>query len=191
MAERAQEKARLKGGRIAVHLGFLSVEGNWEPDDSEAKASWEMYVELITRISVVGLGDDEGLLREALTSLYSLFATTRKILRDYGPGLAIPKGDSSVCFGFLAVKILNEVLRPFLAKWHPLLLDYENSWSPNVSVLAHEQSWKVGGKFREELKTVQGQLMQYAGVLADVCGVRRLFGQSSAGPLDSEKGAKV
>jgi hypothetical protein len=30
-------------------------------------------------------------------------------------------------------------LRPVLATWHPLLLDYENSRSPEVSAYQHEQ----------------------------------------------------
>ena len=38
-----------------------------------------MYIELVTRIAVIELRPEEGLLREALSSLYSLFDTTRKI----------------------------------------------------------------------------------------------------------------
>jgi hypothetical protein len=47
----------------------------------------------VTRIAVVSLGPDEGLLREALASLHSLFAITRDILRRYGPNIAEPKPD--------------------------------------------------------------------------------------------------
>jgi hypothetical protein len=61
------------------------IGGGWEPDESEIKAAWELYVELVTRISIVELQPEQGLLREALSSLYSLFGTTREILRKYGP----------------------------------------------------------------------------------------------------------
>ena len=72
-----------------------------------------MYVELITRISVVELKPGEGLLREALTSLYSLFDTTRKILRQHGPSIAQPKDKSDVSFGYLAIAILTPyILQP-------------------------------------------------------------------------------
>jgi hypothetical protein len=60
-----------------------------------------MYVELITRISVVELKPGEGLLREALSSLYTLFDTTRMILRKYGPSVAQPKGKDKLSFGYL------------------------------------------------------------------------------------------
>lgn len=127
---------------VSLKLPWIGeVAGTWEPDEDERRAAWEMYVELVTRISVVELRPDEGLLREALSSLYSVFDTTRKILRQYGPGIAQPKGQGSLSFGYLAVAILNGVLRPVLAQWHPLLLDYEATRPEGVSTTQHEQAW--------------------------------------------------
>ncbi len=54
-----------------------------------------MYVELVTRITVVELKPDEGLLREALNSLYSLFDTTRQILENTDPRSRSPKGTAT------------------------------------------------------------------------------------------------
>src|SRR5207244_6175375 len=110
----------------------IGVEGTWEPDQAERDAAWEMYVELVTRISVAPLAPDEGLLREALSSLYTVFGTTRAILRKYGPSVARPKGEGTLSLGHLAVAILNRVLRPVLAKWHPMLLHYEATREPSV-----------------------------------------------------------
>jgi hypothetical protein len=107
--------ARLRGPKsvqVSLNLPVLQISGTWEPNDDERKAAWELYVELVTRISVVPLGPDEGLLREALSSLYSLFATTRDILRRYGPGVAEPKPGGQYSFGTLAVAMLNIGLRP-------------------------------------------------------------------------------
>jgi len=87
-----------------------------EPNDTERRAAWELYVELLTRISVVPLAQREGLLREALMSLYSLFDTTRQILRTHGPDIAEPKRDGEYSLGFLAVAMLNFTLRPLLAR---------------------------------------------------------------------------
>ena len=108
--------ANLDGVEVGLHLGIFEVKGKWKPDEGQKKAAWEMYVELVTRISVAELHEDEGLLREALSSLYSLFITTRTILRQYGPSVAKPHDGSDLSFGFLAVAILNGVLRPVLAK---------------------------------------------------------------------------
>ena len=114
---------KLTNVKVSLKLPYIAgIEGTWEPDEREQNASWEMYVELVTRISVAELKSDEGLLREALSSLYTLFNTTRDILRKYGPSVAQPKGKDNLSFGYLAVTVLNVVLRPVLAKWHPLLL---------------------------------------------------------------------
>jgi hypothetical protein len=113
----------------AINIKFAlpwigAIGGEWEPDDSEVKAAWELYVELATRISIVELQPEQGLLREALGSLYSLFGTTREILRKYGPTVGKPKGEGGLSFGLLSVAVLNTVLHPVLAKWHPVLEDY-------------------------------------------------------------------
>ena len=109
-----------------------------EPDDSERRAAWEMYVELVTRVSLAPVDLLKASLREALSSLYSVFDTTREILRKYGPNVAQPKGKGTLSFGYLAVAILNTVLRPVLSEWHPLLLDYESIKPNDVSTV--EQS---------------------------------------------------
>lgn len=73
--------AKLSSNKFKVNLGFLSIESTWEIAEIQKQAAWEMYVELATRITTSELQNREGLLREALTSLYSIFATTRGILR--------------------------------------------------------------------------------------------------------------
>ena len=50
-----------------------------------------MYIELATRISTQALKDDEGILREALSSLHDLFPITREILKRHGPTVARKK----------------------------------------------------------------------------------------------------
>jgi len=73
---------------VGLHLGVLSLQGTWKPSEVERLASWELYVELITRVAVVPLQPGEGLLGEALASLYSLFGVTREVLRRHGPDVA-------------------------------------------------------------------------------------------------------
>ncbi|MBW4504474.1 MAG: hypothetical protein KME57_34205 [Scytonema hyalinum WJT4-NPBG1] len=168
--------AKFKSVKVNLRLPFLgSVEGVWEPDESEVSAAWELYVELITRISVVELKPDEGLLREALSSLYSLFGTTRGILKKYGASVARSKGESHISFGYLAVAILNTVLRPVLAKWHPLLSDYENRREARFSVLEHERNWERHEELRQVLNDVRLVLIEYTDLLAQVADVPLLI----------------
>jgi hypothetical protein len=112
------------------------------------KAAWELYVELVTRLAVVPLGTQEGLLREALSSLYSLFATTRDILRRCGPEIAEPKPDGQYGFAVLAVVMLNYGLYPLLARWHLALEDWEACRPPDRSRREHEKAWDHIGDLR-------------------------------------------
>jgi hypothetical protein len=175
----ARYRRQYKGMKIKFKIPFLGeMEHTWEPDEAEIKAAWEMYVELVTRVSVVGLPSGEGLLREALSSLYTIFGTTRQILRSYGPSVATPSGDSDISFGQIAVTVLNDVLRPFLTKWHPLLLDYENQRASGVSPVEHESAWPSREDARRELDGVRLMLRQYADLLASVAGVPSLVSKS-------------
>ncbi|MGK5531514.1 hypothetical protein [Streptomyces sp. URMC 129] len=160
---------------MRLKLPMLEASGTWEPNDAERRAAWELYVELVTRVSVVPLKADEGLLREALTSMYSLFASTREILRRHGPAVAEPKKNGQYNFGYLAVAILNFGIRPLLARWHPALEDWENSRPADRSRRDHEQAWPQAPELRTALNTTRESLTAYADLLATACGVPSLF----------------
>lgn len=159
---------------INVEIGIPSlgrIEGSWSPDDNEQKAAWELYVEIVTRVSATEVHPKEGSLREVLSSLHSLFGITRTILRTYGPSIAQPKGNGVLSLGYIAVVILNMVLRPFLSKWHPLLTDYESTRANGISTIDHEQRWDRFFEFRQDLAETQKSILEYADVLAEVARV--------------------
>jgi hypothetical protein len=162
--------------KVKIKLPFIGeIEGCWQPDENDEKAAWELYVELITRISIVELKPNEGLLREALSSLYSVFATTREILKKYGASIARFKDESPISFGYLAIAVINTVLRPVLAKWHPLLLDYESKKTKDISQVEHENLWDRNQELRTELNQVRHILVEYAKILAEVAKVPLLI----------------
>ncbi|MET9305558.1 hypothetical protein ABZX78_06435 [Streptomyces cellulosae] len=164
-----------KSVEVKLNLRVLEIAGTWEPNDVERRAAWELYVELVTRVSVVPLREDEGLLREALSSLYSLFNTTREVLRKYGPDVAEPKKNDQYNFGYLAVAMLNYGLRPLLASWHPTLEGWENRRPADVSRRDHEHAWPNAGELRTALRDARTILAAYADLLATACGVPNLL----------------
>jgi hypothetical protein len=160
-----KDQARLTS--VKVKLPFELGSAEWTPDNAEREAAWSLYVELVTRIAVQPLAPSEGLVREALSSLYSLFGTTRQILREGGPDVGGPMPS----MGAIAVAVLNRGLRPFLAKWHPALLDWEATMPPLSPPESHEKSWPRSSEIRVELEKVRTQLEDYAKVLAEIAGV--------------------
>ncbi|MFI8233466.1 hypothetical protein ACIGDI_32035 [Streptomyces sp. NPDC085900] len=160
---------------MKINLHVLEISGTWEPNDVERRAAWELYVELVTRVSVVPLRAEEGLLREAMDSLYSLFATTRDVLRRHGPEVAEPKRNGQYNFGYLAVAMLNFGIRPLLASWHPALENWESQRPDDRSRRDHERSWPEADDLRAALQDTRRILAAYADLLASACGVPNLL----------------
>ena len=137
---------------IKLNLKFAEIEFSPNPEDEIA--AWEMYVELITRITTQKLYDNTGDEVTALESIHKMFAITRDIIKVHGR-----KCDA---FTKIAVIVLNQVIRPFTAKWHRFNID---------GTLNNIQS-KI--RFRNELEELQINLRKYSGVLAEMAKVEDL-----------------
>jgi hypothetical protein len=144
------EKWGLSG--LKIKLGFL--EGEFAPQDPDRAAAWELYIELLTRITTQYLRPEDGDEKTALDSVYSLFNETREILRRHGSGC----GE----FAKLAIPVLNQVIRPFTAKWH------------RFSLAGAFQDAGQCRDFRRELTALQGQIRNYTRALAAMADVEDL-----------------
>ena len=138
--------------RVRFNLAVMATEVSFK--DADKDAAWELYIEMLTRIVTQPLPSEAGDEETALDSVYSLFSITRQILRQHGRG--------TVNFSKVAVPVLNQVVRPFTAKWHKESL---------ASAFSHESKRK---EFREELEALQEELRNYNRVLAEIAGVEDL-----------------
>lgn len=134
---------------IKLNLPFLEVEFTASVDDQEA--AWEMYVELITRIVTQDLEINTGDELTALESVYSLFSSTRVILKE--------KGRQAKSFSKIAVIVLNQIIRPFTAKWHKEQL--------NGAFMNKEKC----AEFREDLMCFQKEMRKYSAMLAEIAAI--------------------
>lgn len=158
----------IRAKSLTVNLPFGIGEITFVADEIQQRAAWELYVELETRTAVQTLEGRHGLLRETLTSLQDIFGITREILKRAGPDVA----DGEQSFGTIAIRVLNEGLRPFTAHWHPLLLEYEATHSQTNNIVSHERSWELEPQMREELITLQKDMKKYSDVLAKIAGAK-------------------
>jgi hypothetical protein len=156
--------------RRAAHLTQVKVsipqfsELTFVVNNDARQVAWRLFVEIVTRTSTQPLNDDEGIIREALTSLYSLFAITRETLKNSRPSIPAP-GSQTV--EHLAVTMLNWELRPFLSKWHPRLHVFEQAHPGGP-----ESAWPEAAACRLELRQAQEHLRRYALGFAQLAGVR-------------------
>jgi hypothetical protein len=145
--------------KLKINLGFL--ESEYDPRDPDRDAAWDLYVELLTRITTQHLAPADGDEKTALASVYSIFSLTREILKKHGSGA----GE----FAKLAIPVLNQVIRPFTAKWH------------RQSVAGAFADATRCGEFRAELAALQVTLRAYTRALAAMADVEDLTTLEEAG----------
>ncbi|WP_424918772.1 hypothetical protein [Streptomyces sp. wa1064] len=104
------------------------------------------------------------MIREALSSMYGLFATTRETLKASRPSVAVPSGQT---VEYLAITMLNQALRPFLSHWHPRLQEFEREHPGG-----QEAAWSQNAACRAALREVQRDIYDYAVGFASLAGVR-------------------
>ncbi|WP_409472739.1 hypothetical protein [Streptomyces sp. HC307] len=80
-----------------------------------------------------------------------------------------------VSFGLLAVTVLNRVLRPLLAQWHPRLTAYESQRPAGRDPVAYEREWEHAEALRGEIAAVRETLVSLARTLQGVAGVSDLI----------------
>jgi len=133
---------------LKIKSPFLEME--WKPQGPDRQAAWELYVELLTRVTTQPLPDQDGDEQAALTSVFNLFGLTRDILR---------RNFRCVEFSKIAVVVLNQVIRPFTAKWHKL------------SLQGAFKDPALCKQFRKELVGLQETLAIYSGMLSQMAGL--------------------
>lgn len=143
-----------KWGMESLKITPPFLHKKWTPKDADKNAAWALYIELLTRITTQPLPIEQGDEKTALDSVYSLFATTREVIREYGP--------ECINFTKIAIVVLNQVIRPFTAKWHRKSIagDFEDETERTV--------------FRNELAALQEELRKYSRMLADIAEVEDL-----------------
>ena len=150
----------------SVKFNLRFAEATFTPTDTDACAAWDLYVEMLTRIATQPLPAGHGDEQAAMESVYSLFPTARSILRQHG--------HKAVNFGKIAIPVLNQIVRPFTARWH------REALAGSFDDPAHCRI------FRDELNTLQTKLRNYNRLLAELAGVEDLTDLESLAEDDGE-----
>lgn len=141
-------------GISGLKLSLPFIDAEFSPRDPDRAAAWELYVELLTRITTQPLPVEHGDEKAALDSVHALFPLTRDILKRHGSGA----GE----FAKLAIPVLNQIVRPFTAKWH------------RATLAGAFQDAARRAEFRAELTTLQATLRNYTRALASLAEVEDL-----------------
>ena len=150
---------------LPLNLGAVTITRT----ESQMKAAWALYVEFAARISTQPLLSGKGSVREALDSLYKLFAITLIVLINEGPSAA--EGRESV--GPLVINVLNTVLRPFLTEWRSSLSAFEAQFASldTDSVSVNESQWEHYDEFFPALEFLRIGMVEFVDILARIAGI--------------------
>ena len=121
--------------------------------DSDKIASWQMYVELVTRVLTQKLDDDYGDDKAALNSIYKIFDISRSILKEYG--------QKAKSFSLISIFVLNYIIRPFTTKWHKYF------------IINNDET--INKEFRNELSNVRVNIIKYAKLLGNIAKIDDLI----------------
>lgn len=164
----------LKLDNLSLNLPFGLGGVTLSRSDAQRRVAWALYVQLATRVSTQKLDSRTGSAREALDSLHGMFEKVRETLSEVGPDAVA--GPESV--GPLAIRLLNDGLRPFMAEWHTKLAAFENGErlalarqvGPQYSGPVDESTWTELDAFYEALEDLRENLSTFARAFALVCG---------------------
>ncbi|MGA3116891.1 MAG: hypothetical protein ABSF90_20920 [Syntrophobacteraceae bacterium] len=149
----------LKKGSFSLNLGFIQLGGDLTDEDRQA--AWELYAELSTRVAVTGKqGDpdcsnyDGELYIESLNSLYAFFQEARRIMRNFPVGKIDQSNKEHL--GVLINRVIRDVLRPFLEKWH---VKYRHWWdehsNPRIEPMLRQSQFPQVNEFLEDWTSVR------------------------------------
>ncbi|MEM9369126.1 MAG: DUF2235 domain-containing protein [Planctomycetota bacterium] len=122
----------------------------WSPREADRALAWDIYVELMTRITVQELKDTEGNSQAALTSVYQLFPLSRECMKRHGV--------DSANAATLITLFLNNRVRWFTAKWHPLSKKINEGSDACDSVLVREFRTELREKIQPALRLLANAL---------------------------------
>lgn len=161
----------LEKGSFELDLKLIKLKADLS--DIDRQCAWELYTELSTRRAVTGkLSDpkckDFGgeIYVESLDSLYRFFQESRSIMRKFPVG-RLSLGQQNH-LGALVFRMMQDVLRPFLEKWHGQFRHWWDNESNNslppfarqVTFPKHEDFLRDWTNLRWMMRRVQKRLVE-------------------------------
>ena len=148
---------------ISVSLPYVGKVTIPLVDEYQLNTAWKIFVETSTRIVTQKLEPGTGRLQDALTSLYGTFSTVRDELKAMpAPDPALTPDAMSV--EVYALQLLNDALRPCLARWHPRYEKWRATGMP-------EAQWPLATLLRQDLEAARQRALIYTWGLGQVAGI--------------------
>ena len=155
--------------RLNVQLGNVgSVE--LRPNNEDVQIAHRIWTELMTRKAAQPIDIEHDVIVEIYNSWYALFGRVRQLISDI-PGHMLRKEKSTQELVRIATQTLNNGLRPHLTRWQARFRHWYDTCPDETKKKCPQDCQKEFPQYAEliaDIKTVNGQLIQYAGELAKI-----------------------
>lgn len=146
----------------SAEIGLGSSKLVIKASHEELQLAYDVWVELSTRKIALPFDDEHDSVHGIHQSWYDFFSITRELLKKV-PARKL-RAKQSLSIVTIVIRVLNEVIRPYLTKWHGKFDSWEASQSSNSHPTVPEEKQKEFPEYAimiEELKTVNRALVNY------------------------------
>jgi hypothetical protein len=155
--------------KLNVQLGNVgSVE--LRPNNEDVQIAHRIWTELITRKAAQPIDIENDVIVEIYNSWYALFGRVRQLISDI-PGHMLRKEKSTQELVRIATQTLNNGLRPPLTRWQARFRHWYDKCPSPVKEKCPQDCQREFPEYEQliaDLKTVNGQLIQYAAELEKI-----------------------
>ncbi len=149
---------------VNLKLPYVNaIQGVWDVKECETHAAWETYVEIVTRILPAHPVTHTRCPEVELVSIRDLFDKIRDILKRSGPSIGQTHLKGGLTFAFLALTIMNVVLRPILME-HKAAAGEGNRGSSDRTTQENQ-------RLCEQLNKTYAVLIDFCNILTQAAGV--------------------
>lgn len=155
--------------RLNVQLGNVgSVE--LRPNNEDVQIAHRIWTELVTRKAAQPIDVEHDVIVEIYDSWYALFGRVRQLIADI-PGHMLRKEQSTQKLVAIATQTLNNGLRPHLTRWQARFRHWYEQCPDELKAQCPQDCQREFPDYAlliEDIKKVNGQLIQYAGELEKI-----------------------
>ena len=155
--------------KLNVQLGNVGAV-ELRPNNEDVQIAHRIWTELMTRKAAQPIDVEHDVIVEIYNSWYALFGRVRQLISDI-PGHMLRKEKSTQELVRIATQTLNNGLRPHLTRWQARFRHWYDNCPDAVKENCPQDCQREFPHYAEliaDIKTVNGQLIQYAGELEKI-----------------------
>ena len=160
------KRHRFKITEMNINLGNVGCI-TLTPNQQDLKIAHQIWTELVTRKATIPIDPEHDVIHEIFDSWYQLFGRVRLLIADI-PAEKVHDHESTRKLVDVAVKTLNDGLRPPLTKWQARYRHWhalEKEKNPKISPQELQKRYPQYDELMKDMKAVNGSLIEYAGQL--------------------------